>query len=195
MGITTRTDRAIAQAQRLLARPIVAAPAPPALDDLLAHIVDVHHAGARQWLDVLTSLAAAPAIAGQPHGAALPGAVALIVAILAPHLAKEERVVFPYVRRLADPVPARARFDSLAAPLRQLDDEHAGAAHAVVALRAAVARLAVHAGERDEVAIFAAATAALEDDLARHLALEDAVLFPAAQLREGAVNPTRRHPS
>lgn len=186
-----RTERAIAQAEDLLARPIVAPPA--AFDDLVEHIVDVHHAATRQWLEVLTSLAADAAILGLPDGGALQGRVALLVSILAPHLAKEERVVFPYVRRLGDAVPARARFDSLAVPLRQLDDEHERAARAVAALGETTRRVAAWAPGRGALGMFVAATAGLEDDLARHLVLEDAVLFPTAQLREGAGGSPRRN--
>ncbi|KAB2892660.1 MAG: hypothetical protein F9K40_17995, partial [Kofleriaceae bacterium] len=119
VGVTTPTHRAIVEVERLLARPIVAPPTE--LDDLVGHIIDVHHASARQWLAVLGQLVAGAEISRLPGGSALQRTVARVTAILAPHLAKEERVVFPYMRRLGDPAPARARFASLAQPLRQLD--------------------------------------------------------------------------
>lgn len=181
---TTRTARAIAQAERLLARPIRVPPTD--LDDLVGHIIDVDHAGVRQWLDVLAGLAASPAIARLATGAALQGGVATIASILGPHFAKEERVVFPYVRQLIDRAPVRARFRSLAAPLRQLDDEHAAATTAVRALCRDADDAAARAPGREVVALFATASFVLDEVLARHLTLEHAVLFPSAQAREHA---------
>lgn len=187
----TRTARAIAQAERLLARPIRVPPTD--LDDLVGHMIDVDHASMRQWVDVLTGLAASRVIARLAVGADLQNGVATIAAILAPHFAKEERVVFPYVRQLViDAAPAHARFRSLATPLRQLDDEHAAAARAVAALCRDAVAAAARAPSRDVLVLFATASLALDEVLARHLALEDAVLFPSAQARERA---TRSHPS
>ncbi len=190
MSSTIRTARAIAQAERLLARPIRVPPID--LDDLVGHIVDVDHASLRQGVDVLGDRAASVAIARLAMGTALQAGVATIDSILTPHLAKEERVVFPYVRQLVGPTPARARFHSLAAPLRQLDDEHAAAARAVAALCRDAIAAAASAPSRGVVALFATASLALDEVLARHLVLEDAVLFPSAQARERA---TRSHPS
>ncbi|MBZ0238568.1 MAG: hemerythrin domain-containing protein [Deltaproteobacteria bacterium] len=182
MGVTTPTHRAIVEVERLLARPIVAPPTE--LDDLVGHIIDVHHASARQWLAVLGQLVAGAEISRLPGGSALQRTVARVTAILAPHLAKEERVVFPYMRRLGDPAPARARFASLAQPLRQLDDEHGAATSALASLRRSALEMSARAPGPEALAIFATAARAFEDDLARHLMLEDAVLFPFAQLRE-----------
>lgn len=188
MNSRIRTARAIAQAERLLTRTIRIPPAN--LGDLVGHIVDVDHATMRQWVDVLAGLAGSAVIARLALGTALQNGVAKIGSILAPHFAKEERIVFPYVRQLeSDAAPARTRFRfrSLVEPLRQLDDEHAAAARAVSELCRDAIDAAARAPGRDLVALFATASLALDDALTRHLALEDAVLFPSAQAHERAL--------
>lgn len=165
---------AIAHVARLQTRPAV--PVPEALDALIAHVVAVHHRAIRELLGVLTVLSEELGLA-PAHVARHRDAVDALVSILAPHLAKEERVLFPGL--LQPPRPPGA----LDTPLRVLAEEHAAAGAAFDELIAASAAVRADSPDDPVVAAIADAVTLLRDLVAHHIALEENVLFPAARQR------------
>ncbi len=104
-------------------------------------------------------------------------------------MAKEELVLFPYLRELAEagddgrwtPSP----FGTVANPIRMMEREHQIVADAVKLIRELTHDYAVPA---DGCATYAVAMAELqqfERDLERHVHLENDVLFPEALRIEG----------
>ncbi len=131
---------------------------------LIDHLVAAYH----QPFDArLAEVDAAFARAAHPAWEAARGGLAEIGADLRPHMAKEEQVLFPWLR---------TRSDTAAGPIRVMQLEHAdflqlldalqGATRAAAALAPAPAAVAAHA--------------ALERWLCEHIWLENDVLFPRA---------------
>jgi len=152
---------------------------PPAA--LVDHLLATHHAYLHEELPLLHALATRVRSvhgARHPELAEVARLVAALRADLEPHLAKEEQVLFPAIRRLAAAAtgsPAR----SIAAPVRVLLAEHDGAADLLAELRAAARGFAV---PDDACASFRSLyerLELLEADTRRHVHLENNVLFPA----------------
>jgi regulator of cell morphogenesis and NO signaling len=174
---------------------------------LVDFIESTHHAFTRGALSQLESLAARVLA---KHGERHPrlGRVVSILEMLKedllPHLEKEERVLFPYVRALADPtgLPRAERwpFRHLALPLRVMAVEHERAGELLEALVAATDAFTPPPGACLSFRGLYAGLRALREDLVRHVALENHVLFPRALALEpgrasvGGAQPARARP-
>jgi regulator of cell morphogenesis and NO signaling len=172
-------------------------PAPRWGEAPLAALVDfiesTHHTFTRGALSHLGSLAARVLA---KHGERHPrvGRVVSILEMLnedlLPHLDKEERVLFPYVRALDDPSglarAARWPFRQLALPLRVMTVEHERTGELLEALVVATDGFTPPAGACLSFRGLYAGLRALRDDLVRHVALENHVLFPRALALEAS---------
>ena len=157
------------------------------LDFLAAFIVNNHHAYVRQ--------AAAPMQAhtrkvAEVHGARHPEVreiadrFDLVAADLLAHMAKEERMLFPYISRLAEAARGgeapEAPFGTVANPIRMMELEHRNAGDQMAAIR----RLSGgFVPPEDACATFRVTLQelqAFEADLHRHVHLENNILFPRA---------------
>ncbi len=176
---------------------LAAQPAPPAvdwtaqpLDALVDHLLAKHHAFTR---DELARIAALGAKVVNAHGAKHPEVAPLrelareLEADLLPHLMKEERVLFPYVRSLAAGEPAQAPFGSVAMPVRMMDREHEAVGVILAALRERTGGYAAPADACPTWRAWYDALHALEQDLHQHIHLESNVIFPRALEAERAV--------
>lgn len=162
---------------------------------LVDHIVATHHSYVRVEL---------PAIASeveklvQVHGERHPelervaGVIDELSRELLQHLAKEEIVLFPYIRELAtQAVPGPSPFGTVDNPIRMMEREHIEAGQQLRTIRALTNDFRV---PPDGCATYHVLLRRLEDferDLHRHVHLENNVLFPKARALETQHVPWR----
>jgi regulator of cell morphogenesis and NO signaling len=164
--------------------------------DLVDHIEEVHHRSLRDELPRITALL--DKVVGA-HGARHPelgdvsATFAELRADLEPHLAKEERVLFPAIRELATAdAPVASPFGSVRNPISVMLAEHDRAGELLERLRALTDG---YRAPSDGCASYRACYAALADveaDTHLHVHKENNVLFPAVVRREEQV--ARRDP-
>jgi regulator of cell morphogenesis and NO signaling len=150
------------------------------LSDLIAHIVQSHH---RYTRDALTLISGAIADLGAEKNGDARGVIACFHALqadLAPHLMKEERILFPYIRALEvdHQKPPMMPFDSVANPVRMMQFEHEAVKGLLSEIRDMTGNYRAPAGSN--LAELYALLAGLDADLVRHIYLEDDVLFTRA---------------
>ena len=162
------------------------------LAELVAHIVAVHHGLCREQL---VRLAAELAAAAAETARQAPSLVRVTVGFqrlsreLTGHLAKEETVLFPLIERIETarrngtppPVPS---FGSIANPIRMMILEHGEAERALEQMRTASNGFQAPDGAGPRVQELCRALQAFDADLARHVELEDKILFPRAVAME-----------
>ena len=160
-------------------------PAELSAPELADYIVEVHHGFLRRELPRLHAMSERVA---QVHGGHTPSLVKMFHVFtgledeLVSHLRKEEQALFPVIAAMSRGVPAPAVLDD---PIACLIHEHEEVGTALARLRelshgfqppadACNTYRALFAGLRD-----------LEEDVHRHVHLENTVLFPAAQALAG----------
>ena len=161
------------------------------LAELQQFIVDTHHAFTRDMLGVVQQLAAKVA---DRHGASHPEVLAVrttvgkLVADLMPHMMKEEQILFPYVEQLEAGDSEPPFFGSVEMPIRMMMMEHDAVAELLATLRSVTNAYKLPG---DACISFRALYERLQDldqDLRRHIHLENNVLFPrAAELERVSV--------
>jgi regulator of cell morphogenesis and NO signaling len=156
------------------------------LDELADYIVATHHAYVRAALPVLLAHTAKVA---SVHGANHPEAVAIaeLTQVVAEemdgHMMKEEMVLFPYIKRLAEARRAGRQmapphFGSVRNPIRMMESEHDSAGGALRNIRDFSAN---YTPPEDACTTFRVTYRELqefEEDLHRHVHLENNILFP-----------------
>lgn len=149
--------------------------------DLVDHILDTHHAYLHRELPSLVELAIkVRGVHGARHEE-LARVAELVTAIrddLEPHLAKEERVLFPAIRSWAEGERSFP-FGSMADPVRMMMLEHDRAGELLAALRAATSDYSPPSDGCTSYRLLYGRLAELEADTHRHVHLENNVLFPA----------------
>ena len=154
------------------------------LPDLADHIVAVHHRYLDEELPALEALAAKVlSVHGERH-AELSEVAALVVALVAdlvPHLAKEERVLFPAIHALAAG-DRDLHFGPVENPIRTLSIEHEQAGELLAALRRVTDGYRVPDDGCASYRSLYERLEALELDTYLHIHKENHVLFPGAIL-------------
>jgi regulator of cell morphogenesis and NO signaling len=169
------------------------------LADLVDHIVTRYHVGLRQELPRLAAMAdKVLAVHGKRHPEVLPALVRTLQSLraeLESHTTKEEQILFPWIeelerfagsgssRRAAAATPA----PSVGAPIAMMESEHDEAAGALAEMRRLTGGYQLPEGACTTFRGLYHGLAELEDDLHRHIHLENHVLFPRALALEGAV--------
>jgi regulator of cell morphogenesis and NO signaling len=167
------------------------------LDFLADFIVSNHHAYVRSAIETIGVHARKVA---SVHGENHPETVEIarrfeeIAAEMTSHMAKEERILFPYIRSLAlaernGEAPPPAPFGTIANPIRMMEAEHQSAGDTMAAIR----RLSRGYQPPEDACTTYKVTykelEAFEADLHRHVHLENNVLFPRAlQLEQGVAS-------
>jgi regulator of cell morphogenesis and NO signaling len=158
-------------------------------DALITYIVDHHHNYVRR---VLPAIVAHTRKVASSHGAARPELqeIAEIFAEVAEemnaHMAKEERVLFPHInklaaaRRLGAPVPA-GPFGSIENPIAAMEHEHDDAGQAMARIRELSRNYMLPDGACTTYATCLLELEEFERDLHLHVHLENNVLFPKAR--------------
>jgi len=158
------------------------------LGDLIAHIVDTHHAFVRSETPRLEAMLSKVAAKHGPAHPEIPRIEHLFTAIgqeLSTHMMKEEQVLFPYVAEMekalanGEPLPP-AFFGSVTRPIANMVAEHDDAGALLAQIRelsngytapaeACPTFLGLYRGLND-----------FEHDLHHHIHLENNILFPRA---------------
>ena len=165
----------------------------PDLTKLIDHIVERHHRYVRDtqpvisaWLDKLVDRH------GSNHAelAELRDTFARATSDLDAHMAKEEHILFPHIvsmaRRTAGDPPVRSPFGSLQNPIRAMEHEHLEAGDAFERMRALTDGFTPPADACNTYRLCYRELARFEQDLHRHVHLENHLLFPRAVRLEHA---------
>jgi len=159
-------------------------------EELVDHLESVHHAYLHRELPRLEALMAK---VDDVHGAHHPELAFVratfeeLVADLDPHLAKEERILFPAIRRQVD--PDAAPFD-VGPPVRVMLVEHDRAGELLARLRALTGGYAPPSDACTSYRALYAGLDELEADTHLHVHKENNVLFPAVLERRRVVGGT-----
>lgn len=164
------------------------------LSDLAAHIVNTHHAYVRRELPRLAELAVKVV---NRHGDTRPelpqiqAKVAQISEELTEHLAKEEVVLFPYIRkseRALEDGAARPHscFGTVANPIAMMTQEHDAAGTLIAEIRQLSGDYTPPVGACPTFLAFYTGLHEFEQDLHQHIHLENNILFPRALQLEQA---------
>ena len=158
-------------------------------EELIGHIVATHHAYVRRALPSLLGFTQKIAAV---HGGRHPelSEVARITADIADemtsHMAKEERVLFPYIAALSTAVrnglPAPpAPFGPVDNPIRMMEEDHEATGAAMARIRALTSDYTVPSDGCTTYRVCLQELNAFERDLHAHVHLENNILFPAAR--------------
>lgn len=153
---------------------------PSALAD---HIESTHHAYLHAEFPELRALATK---VRDVHGGRHPELIEVaalveeLIADLEPHLAKEERILFPAIRTLATAPDREFPFGTIANPIGMMASEHDRAGELLAQLRAAARDYEVPDDACGSYRSLYERLTHLETDTHRHIHLENNVLFPAA---------------
>jgi regulator of cell morphogenesis and NO signaling len=166
--------------------------------ELIAHIVEKHHAFTREELERLEAIIATVCgVHGQNHPELfhIQDQFGKLRADLEPHMLKEENVLFPYIIRMEEaavanqPLPAPP-FGTVRNPVRVMMAEHDAAGYILGRIREASSEFTVPADGCISYKTLYSALAELEVDLHQHIHLENNILFPRAVKQEDAASPT-----
>lgn len=158
------------------------------LSGLCAHIVVVHHAYVKRELPRLTALAAKVVNRhGETH-LELPviqATLARLAEELTQHLAKEEMVLFPYISKLEQAQAAggpkpQGCFGTVSNPIAMMTQEHDDAGLLLEVIRSKSANYTPPEEACPTYRAFYDGMREFEQDLHRHIHLENNILFPRA---------------
>lgn len=162
-------------------------PAALSLTGLADHIETTHHAYVRAELPRLVELAerVARKHAGRdPRLADVLHTTVMLADEMTSHMAKEELVLFPFVRQLeAGAADGDFHCGSIANPIRQMEAEHEAAGGMMARLRELTDGFTPDAAACNSHRALLAGLAEFEADLHRHVHKENNLLFPRALTR------------
>jgi regulator of cell morphogenesis and NO signaling len=158
------------------------------LDRLIDHIVSVHHVYVREALPRITGyLRKLVEVHGGRHAelALVAAAFDRLGSELKQHLIKEERVLFPHLRDLAEHgegycARVMSPFGSVENPIRMMEREHRDAGDELEMIRELTSNYTAPADGCTTYAVCMRELKTFERDLHRHVHLENNVLFPRA---------------
>ena len=167
------------------------------LTKLAQHIVTKHHAYVRAELPRLETLADKVVRRHgdtQPHLLELQRLVGEISTEMAQHMTKEEIVLFPYIAKLEYAVAAgspapKGCFDTVERPISVMTEEHERAGAALEQIRELTHGFTPPMGACPTYLAYYQGLHEFEQDMHRHVHLENNVLFPrAVELEERATS-------
>jgi regulator of cell morphogenesis and NO signaling len=155
---------------------------------LIDHIVSNHHTYVRNAIPAIQEHLAKVAAAHGPRHPELPfveSKFSTVAADMSLHMVKEERVLFPYVRALAEAVaygtpPPPDMFGTVQNPIRMMEIEHQEVGDGLEAIRELTHNYQTPADACATYALALRELEAFEKDLHVHVHLENNVLFPKA---------------
>lgn len=164
------------------------------LTRLSAHIVSTHHAYVKRELPRLAALAHKVV---SRHGGTKPelpliqSRLAQLDEELIQHLAKEERVLFPYVASLEQAIADGSAkpcgcFGSVADPIAMMSEEHDAAGTLLAEIRSLSHNFTTPEGACPTFHAFYDGLREFEQDLHQHIHLENNILFPRAIAMENS---------
>lgn len=167
------------------------------LAEVIRHILGTHHAYARREMEHIAPLLERVCAAHGDRHEELGRIRALFTELCAdvePHMTKEERILFPYILALEESAgrkvaPPFAPFGSVENPIRMMLHEHDTAGQILRELRAASNDYFVPEDVCTSYRLLFRALEDFEQDLHRHIHLENNLLFPRAVKLESAARP------
>ncbi|MCE9591293.1 MAG: iron-sulfur cluster repair di-iron protein [Planctomycetes bacterium] len=155
---------------------------------LADHIEATHHAYLKRELPRLGGLVEKVARVHGGNHAELPEVARVFAALaseMTDHMAKEERVLFPMIRKLESSA-TRPSFHcgSIANPIRMMEMEHDSAGNALARLRELTRGYAAPSDACNTYRAMLDGLATLEADMHQHVHKENNILFPRSALRE-----------
>jgi len=153
---------------------------------LADYIVNTHHEYVKENIPFMTELAEKVA---RVHGAEHPELIKVaelfnvVANELTSHLMKEERMLFPFIKVLhaaqinGTPVPP-AVFGDVSNPIQMMESEHEQAGDILRNIREITNNFALPAGACNSYTILFKKLDEFENDLHRHVHLENNILFP-----------------
>jgi regulator of cell morphogenesis and NO signaling len=154
---------------------------------LIHYILERHHAFTREEIARLGPLAEKVCrVHGRTHPelARVQALFEQLADDLTPHMLKEERVLFPYIERLADGDRTRPPFGTVENPLRAMNAEHDHVGALLVQLELATDHYQPPAESCGSYRALYAGLKELQADIHEHVHLENHVLFPRALFME-----------
>ncbi len=156
------------------------------LDFLADYIVNIHHRYVRETLPVLEAFGAKVARVhgdGSPELHDIAAKIAELATEMRQHMAKEERILFPYVKELVEAVRDEgvrpiAPFGTVRNPVKMMEEEHDHAGTLVAEMRALSDGFKAPEWACNTYRALFAKLEEFEEDLHRHVHLENNVLFP-----------------
>jgi len=156
------------------------------MDFLSDYIVNVHHKYVRENIPPLLEYTQKVA---KVHGATNPEVVQIarlfidLAAELHQHMAKEEQILFPYIKRLADAKKASqpvqpAPFGSAENPIAMMEHEHDTAGKIMKEIRRLSSNFNFPENACNTYRVSYLKLNEFEEDLYRHIHLENNILFP-----------------
>ena len=163
------------------------------VEALIDHIVSRHHAYVRQAVPTIRRYLMKVIDAHGERHPELHRVYEHFVEIgtdLEQHLVKEEQVLFPYIRTLADNAKETcgavlSPFGTIANPIRMMEREHRETAEGLRLIRSLTRNYTAPPDGCTTYALCVAELRRFEEDLHRHVHLENNVLFPKALELEG----------
>ena len=167
------------------------------LDFLVDYIINNHHRYVRDSIPVISSYTAKVAAV---HGANHPETIEVakifskVYKELKQHLMKEEEILFPYIKHLANVKKNISKFEppyfgSIANPIKMMEAEHVSAGDGLFEIRNLTENYSL---PQDACNTFTACYKKLkefEEDLHKHVYLENSILFPKSiQLEENILH-------
>lgn len=164
------------------------------LKELQEYIITTHHVFTRDMLATVNPLSAKVAQRhGENHAEVLKvySLVQRLVGDLMPHMMKEEMILFPYVEQLEAGDASPSCFGTIQNPIRMMMMEHDAAADLLAELRRVTENYALPGDACISFRALYERLQDLEQDLHRHIHLENNVLFPrAVELESSGVTST-----
>lgn len=167
------------------------------LDNLVDYIVDNHHRYVNESLPILYELTQKVVrVHGERHPELIriAGHFDAVAQELRIHMHKEERILFPFIKDMAvaeredRPLP-RAPFGSVQNPIRMMEAEHESAGGDMAAVQTLSGDYTPPADACTSYRVLFAKLQEFEQDLHRHIHLENNILFPKAVALESVSQP------
>ncbi len=164
------------------------------LSDLICYIINKHHTFARRELARIEQLLAKVCLAHGDHRPDLPHVQDLFRRLsgeLLEHMRKEEQVLFPFIARMEqatarkEPLP-EALFGTVHNPIEVMMREHDATGDILRQIRAATSNYTPVAKACTSFTNLYQFLRGFEEDLHRHIYLENSFLFPRAVQLEGS---------
>ncbi len=158
------------------------------LDFLVDYIINNHHHYVRQAIPVISAHSTKVA---SVHGKIHPETVEMarifssVYKELKQHLMKEEELLFPYIKFLVKVKNnlssyERPFFGTIANPIKMMEAEHLSAGNGMFAIRKLTDNYSIPLDACNTYAVYLKELKEFEEDLHKHVYLENSILFPKA---------------
>lgn len=165
------------------------------LDFLVDYIVNNHHQYVKKAIPFLEEISMKVA---QVHGDYHPELIEIkkhvmdVIEELSMHMHKEEVILFPYIKQLAEANSrgtkmAPSPFGSIANPINMMESEHVSAGNSLEAIESLSNRFSPPVGACTSYRVLFAKLEEFQQDLHQHIHLENNILFPKALILEEKV--------